>query len=161
MLCYVDDVLAVSHDCDAIMTRISDEFELKGGKWGPPEIYLGGAVEKFTLGDGRQAWSMHSKQYVKNAVQTVKDLLAEEGRDLCSRKSKKAHKNIFPTNYKPELDTSPECDEEHASQYRQLIGILRWAIELSRIDVLLKTSIISPYTKPHHAKGISRHSISI
>ena len=78
-------------------------------------------------------------------MKIVKDMLAEEGRDLCSRKSKKVHKNIFPTNYKPKLDTSPECDKEHASQYRQLIGILRWAIELGRIDILLETSIMSPY----------------
>jgi hypothetical protein len=43
------------------------------------------------------------------------------------------------------LDSTPHCDEEHASRYRQIIGILRWAIELGRIDILTEVSLLSQY----------------
>ena len=40
---------------------------------------------------------------------------------------------------------TPHCDEEHASRYRQIIGILRWAIELGRVDILTEVSLLSQY----------------
>ena len=76
LLVYVDDVLVVSHDTGAVMRAIGKEFEIKDGKWGPPEFYLGAGVEKNTI-KGEQYWSMRSDKYVKNAVQTVRDLLKE------------------------------------------------------------------------------------
>ena len=64
LLIYVDDVLCLSHDPEAIMKKIGDEFEIKDGVHGKPERYLGAGIEKFTLPSGKLAWSMHSKQYV-------------------------------------------------------------------------------------------------
>ena len=86
---------------------------------------------------------MRSDKYVKNAIQTVEDLLAEDGRVL--KGGKQNHANCLPIEYKPELDVTEECDEEHASRYRQIIGILRWAIELGRFDILLEVSLMSQY----------------
>jgi hypothetical protein len=37
------------------------------------------------------------------------------------------------------------CNEEHSSRYRQIIGILRWAIELGRIDILTEVAMLSQY----------------
>ncbi len=51
----------------------------------------------------------------------------------------------MPIHYEPELDSTPHCDEEHSSSYRQIIGILRWAIELGRIDILTEVSLLSQY----------------
>jgi hypothetical protein len=65
---------------------------------------------------------MDSKKYVKAAVDVVWGLLVEDGRELRTSKSK--HEGPMPTNYKPALDTTPHCDEEYASRYRQIIGIL-------------------------------------
>jgi hypothetical protein len=52
----------------------------------------------------------------------------------------------FPTGYKPELDFSPELDPDLISRYRQLIGILRWAIEIGRVDIYLETALLSQYS---------------
>ena len=71
---------------------------------------------------------MESKKYVKSAVQTIRDLLAEDGREL--KGSKRKHRGPLPPGYVPELDTTDECNDEHASRYRQIIGIFCWAIEL-------------------------------
>jgi hypothetical protein len=44
-------------------------------------------------------------------------------------------KNPFPSNYRPELDVTNELGESLALDYMQLIGILRWAVELGKIDI--------------------------
>jgi hypothetical protein len=49
------------------------------------------------------------------------------------------------SDYKPELDTSPELAAEGHSYYQELIGILRWAVELGRMDILLEVSLMSTY----------------
>ena len=108
LLVYVDDVLAVSHDPKAIMEMIGKRFEIKNDEYGPPSRYLGGDIEKFHLPDGTSAWSMTSCSYVKAAVDTVKDLLAEDGRELKS--GKRPHKGPLPHGYKLELDVTDECD---------------------------------------------------
>jgi hypothetical protein len=48
-------------------------------------------------------------------------------------------------SYRPELDTSPVLGKKLASRYQQLIGILRWAVELGRVDILLEVSLLSQY----------------
>ncbi len=45
--------------------------------------------------------------------------------------------------YAPEINTSEVCSEEHASRYRQIIGIYHWAIKLGQIDILTEVSILS------------------
>ena len=50
--------------------------------------------------------------------------------------------NPFKMGYDPKLDTSPELDPDAASYYLMLIGILRWMIELGKIDVITKVSFL-------------------
>ena len=155
LLVYVDDCLVVSHDPDAVMEGIAAEFEIKNNEWGAPEYYLGAGIEKVTMPGAQDMWSMKSDKYVKNAVQTVRDLLAEDGREL--KGGKRSHAGPLPTNYKPELDTTDECSEEHASRFRQIIGILRWAIELGRFDILIEVSVLSQYQaapRQGHLEGL-------
>ena len=82
LLVYVGDVLAISHDPGGIMEVIGKGFEIKNNKWGQLTRYLGADVELFTKPDGMKAWNLHCKSYVLAAVETAKDLLAEDGRKL-------------------------------------------------------------------------------
>jgi hypothetical protein len=83
---------------------------------------------------------MSSHSYVRNAVQNVKLLLKEEERGL-----KSTAKTPFPTTYRPELDTTDELDDNLSSRYSQLIGVLRWAVELGRIDIYYEVSVLSQH----------------
>ena len=49
------------------------------------------------------------------------------------------------TEYRPEIDVSPELIPEDASYYQSLIGILRWMVELGRVDILLEVSMLSSH----------------
>ena len=47
--------------------------------------------------------------------------------------------------YRPELDVTVELDADMMSRFLQLIGILRWAVELGRIDIFHEVSILSQH----------------
>jgi hypothetical protein len=54
-------------------------------------------------------------------------------------------RNPFPTSYKPKINVTDELDQTLASRFMQLIGILRWAVEIGCIDIYLATSLLSQY----------------
>ncbi len=57
----------------------------------------------------------------------------------------KNHIGPLPYDYRPELESTNFCDEEHSSRYRQIMGILHWAIKLGQFDILLEVSLLSQY----------------
>jgi hypothetical protein len=60
----------------------------------------------------------------------------------------------MPTGYKPELEASEILDGEYGSRYLQLIGILRWAVELGWFDIALETAIMSQYSAEPRVRHI-------
>ena len=67
--------------------------------------------------------------------------LQAEGRNL-----KSTAKTPFPSStYRPETDTSDECDDKMASRYSQLIGVLRWSVDFGRIDIYTETALLSQH----------------
>ena len=41
IMCYVDDILSVSHDAKSILQSLQRQFKLKGDKIEPADMYLG------------------------------------------------------------------------------------------------------------------------
>ena len=105
---------------------------------------MGADIAKVQTKGGHEVWSSSSKTYVQNAIKVVEKLLEDDGEGKKLRSPGKA-KNPFPTGYRPELDISQELDAELISRYLQLIGMLRWAIELGRLDIHLEVSLLSQY----------------
>jgi hypothetical protein len=52
------------------------------------------------------------------------------------------------TSYRPELDVTPELIPIETSYYQSLIGVLRWIVELGRIDICLECSMLSSRLAP-------------
>jgi hypothetical protein len=101
-----------------------------------------GALEQTlasVLADGRTAWCMSADGCVKEAMVTAKRLHAEGSKGGALKKQKAPLPNLC----KPELDVSEELTLEAGSRHLQLIGTLRWAIELGCIDILQKVSVLS------------------
>ena len=144
ILVYVDDVLIVSHAPDEHLKVMQANYELNPASVGPPNRYLGADVEKVQKpGDptGREYWSFSARTYVKNAVKNVKLLLQDEGRGL-----KSTAKTPFPSStYRPEVDTTDECNSEQATRFQKLIGVLRWAVELGRLDIYTEVAHLSQH----------------
>ena len=138
ILLYVDDMLSIGMEPRGAIDGIGKYFQMKPESVGPPNLYLGGKVSKVRLANGVEAWAFSSSQYVQAAVRNVEDYLVKHGMKL-----KKNVRAPFTTDYRPEIDGSKELDDEGASYYQSLIGILRWIVELGRIDVGVEASMLS------------------
>ena len=42
--------------------------------------------------------------------------------------------------YRPELDDTAELKAEGVQYYQELVGVLRWAVELGRVDILYEVA---------------------
>ena len=144
LLSYVDDILCVSEDPKKTIKAIGDEYEIKEGSEGRPDTFLGAQIYRHHLPNGTYAWAMSSEKYIKNAINTVETLLDEDEGGVRYH-LKTTAKTPFPTSYKPELDLTKELGPAMMSRYRQLIGILRWSVEIGRLDVYLETALLSQY----------------
>ena len=74
-------------------------YDLKAGSVGEPAIYLGAEIKKYHVKSGKEHFSMSSKQYVKNTVKIVEQLLLEDGRTL--KNTRTSGKKPLPINYQP------------------------------------------------------------
>ena len=90
---------------------------------------------------GRGCWSMTSYKYVNAAIQAVEERLKEcNDRPLPSRVA-----TLMSYDYIPELDAMEELQSDEVNYYQELIGILCWAMEIGRVDILNEVSILSEY----------------
>ena len=141
VLLYTDDALVISDNGESILrNEIGKYFELKESSIGPPKIYLGGHVRKVELSNGVKCYAFSSSQYVQAAVSNVEETLKDKEMRLPTRAE-----TPIRTEYRPELDTSSELEATDAAWYQSLIGILRWMVELGRVDICLEVSMLSSH----------------
>jgi hypothetical protein len=141
-LCYVDNILVVSERPKRIMEGLEAKYMLKAGSVGEPTMYLRAKVSKYRLehsdNPDKVRWSLSAEDYVNRAVKDVETELEEVGKALPT-------KFTTPTtaDYHPELDQSKELGPDQATYFAGLIGVLRWCIELGRIDIIVEVSLLS------------------
>ncbi|GFH50500.1 hypothetical protein CTEN210_06976 [Chaetoceros tenuissimus] len=99
-------------------------------------------MQQVQLQDGSVAWSMNCVEYLQGAISNVDKYLNECDSAL---KNYRDGKRPFPSSYRPEMDVTPELDAEAMNRYQQYIGVLRWAIELGRIDMNTEVSCLSQH----------------
>ena len=90
------------------------------------------------LPNGVQAWAISPSKYVQEAVTNVKEHLMQRGRKLCKRAPAP-----FPRDYRPEMDVTLELNDDDVSYYQSQIGVLRWIVELGRVDIIIKVSMLA------------------
>jgi hypothetical protein len=88
----------------------------------------------------KEVWAMSSTDYVKKAVQEVERELSYSESYL-----PKQIETPLSSNYLLELDFSRELDANETNYYQGLIGVLRWIVELGRIDIIVPVSLLSRY----------------
>ena len=141
VLLYTDDCLVISDNAEAILrNEIGKSFTLKEKSIGDPGQYLGGKLRKVTLDNGVDCWGFSSTQYVQDAVNNVEQYLETKGKKLVARAPAP-----MTNGYRPEVDISEELPEDEASYYHSLIGVLRWIVELGRVDINTEVSMLSSH----------------
>jgi len=142
VLFYVDDCLAIDVDATAILKQIDKYFKMKKGSIGDPDIYLGAKLKEHVLPNGVKAWGQSPSKYIQEAVKHAEEYLEREGKPKLSKKVT----SPFPTNYYAELDTSEVLDAAGMSTYHSQIGVLRWMVELGRIDIITEVSTLASFS---------------
>jgi hypothetical protein len=140
VLMYVDDILSISCKPRDILEEIQSTFKFKSGIIEVPDYYLGAKLQKESL-NGVQCWTITSQEYVKVAVKNVEETVKRMGRRF-PRANVHTPMNI---TYTPEMDVTEELDENDVTYFQELIGVLRWATEIGRVDILLEVSLSSQY----------------
>ena len=142
VLFYVDDCLAIDVDATAVLKQIDKYFKMKKGSIGDPDIYLGAKLKEHVLPNGVRAWGQSPSKYIQEAVKHAEEFLEREGKP----KLKKKVTSPFPANYYAELDTTDVLDAEGMATYHSQIGILRWMVELGRIDIITEVSTLASFS---------------
>ena len=73
-------------------------------------------------------------------MKNVEESLAEKNIKLPARTN-----TPLSSNYRPEIDISGELQPEEATYYQALIGILRWMVDLGRVDICYEVSMMSSH----------------
>ncbi len=140
ILIYIDDILCIHDDPDSILTQMDKYFPLKLDLVSEPEVYLGVKLKLMQFENGVWAWGLSPSKYVQEAICNSKKYVEENLLKLYELT--RLVLNPFPTDYWPELDTSPELLPKHTSNYQSLLGIYLWMIELGRIDIPIEVSML-------------------
>ena len=90
--------------------------------------------------NGRECWSISPEKYCKASVLNVEQKLNEEGKRLPTK-----CKTPLKIGYRPELDVPQELKADGVQYYMEIIGVLRWAVEIRRADIIYETSIMSTH----------------
>jgi Reverse transcriptase (RNA-dependent DNA polymerase) len=139
VLCYVDDILSISVDPASTLRGLQTTFKLKDDKIEKPDMYLGAQLGQMFV-DTSECWTMSAEKYVQASVKNVEEVLSKKGLRLPTKCY-----TPLPTEYRPELDTSAELKSDGIQYFQELIGMLRWAVEIGRVDILLETSLMSTH----------------
>ena len=84
---------------------------------------------------------MTSVNYVKASVKNIEDSAKRRFNRTLPMKAT----TPMQANYSPELNGTPELNDDETQFFQELIGVLRWATEIGRVDILHETSILSQY----------------
>lgn len=139
LLVYVNDIVCVSFDPMTTMKSIESTFKLKDDKIEPPDLYLGALLQEKVV-DGIKCWTMLSQKYVRSAIKNVEEVLGKRGEKLPT-------KCLIPitSNYRLQANISTGLSAEGVTYYQELIGILQWAYELGRVNILAEVSFLSQH----------------
>ena len=140
VLMYVDDILAISGDDESILRDVQGTFKLKNDKIEEPEYYLGAKLQWKPIKD-TMCWTITSQDYVRAAVKNVEEAIKGSTRRL---PTKNVEMPISMT-YVLELDVTEELNKKDVTFFQELIGVLRWATEIGRVDILHEVSFLSQY----------------
>jgi hypothetical protein len=66
VLMYVDDILAISCDAEAILKGVQATYKLKNDKFEPPEFYLGAKLQEKTI-NGIMCWTITSQTRLRQS----------------------------------------------------------------------------------------------
>ena len=149
IIVYVDDILCINHDPQIPMKQISNIYRMKDNSIMKPKVYLGANIKEWSLqdedGESSKCWAQSSETYAKEAVRVVEALMHNNNLEYTSTRRHGTKTPYSTSEYRPELEATDYCNDNLTTVYLNLMGMLRWMIELGRVDILHEASLLSQY----------------
>ena len=101
-----------------------------------PDLYFGTTIKKKDI-NRRKVWTMSSQEYLKNVIKTVEEQIKKKGYKLPTRAA-----TPMLSGYYPDTDSLPKLDQNSIMLFQEQIDILPWAVEIGRVDILTKLSML-------------------
>ena len=142
VLLYVGDCLCICHNGEQKLHKTDKFFKMKDGSIGNPDIYLRAKAKQMELPNGVKAWALSSINYIQEAMHNCEKYLAHS---MNGRKLTQKALNPFPGDYDPDLDTTDALKDDQATYFQSQTRILRWMVELGRVDIATDVSLLSSH----------------
>ena len=143
ILCYVDDILVIHNDASPVLDKIDKFMKLKEGSAGDPKTYMDAKMKKIQMVHDMWCWSMSQSKYVQEAVMNYQKHLKE---NYSAEYELTTHApNPSRLGYEPEMDVSSKLPPEQASYFLISIDVMRWMVELGRVDIDVEVSMLSSF----------------
>ena len=84
ILCYVNDILCMSHNPGIMLGWMHAIFKFKGDNMEQPKLYLGDQVGQMIV-YGAEGWYMSADKYVRYAVENVEQNITKSNQRLSTR----------------------------------------------------------------------------
>ncbi len=124
-------------------SQINSYLPLKPTSVGDPDIYLGAKLKETRLPYGIYAWGLSPSKNVNQAVKNCQTYLTKKLNNRYKIPSRAD--NPSPTGYCVGTDVSEPLDVECSSFFQHLIGIMRWMVELGRVDIAVEVYLLLSY----------------
>ena len=138
---YVDDILIISRNPNRYMKKMQEAYYIKPESIQAPDRYLGADIRKKISPNGKCIWITGTNSYLKEAIRVVKS----ESPKYYFKVTGNGSQPFSNVQYRPELDVSQMCTAVETNFFQHLIGMLRWLVELGRVDILIETSMLSSF----------------
>ena len=139
IICYIDDVLGISMNAKELLQEIQKDFKFKKDKIEPPSMYQGAQLERKSL-NGKWMWTMCSWDYIKLSVANIEGRANKMGVKIPSKVTTPMINGSIP-----EIDVTRELDKGGITFYQEIIGMMRWAIEIGRVDINTEIALLSSH----------------
>ena len=113
---------------------------MKSGSIGDPDMYLGSKIRRVVFENGVEAWADSALKYLQEAMSNSEAYFCE---NFGGRKFAKKVIDPFESEYDPLMDSSADMGPIILNYYQTQIGVLRWMVELGRIDIITEVSMLA------------------
>ena len=143
----MDDIICVSDNPKHWIDILQISYRLRDV--GLPTKFLGSNIKQWKYNDDngivQSCWALGSETYIKEACKVAEEQMKLH--DLHDPSSRRHGSNspFSSSAYRPELDATLFCDNKLTAVYQTMLGVLRWIVELGRIDILHEVSLLSQY----------------
>jgi Reverse transcriptase (RNA-dependent DNA polymerase) len=142
LLTYVDDCLIVSHEPKRIISTLEEEYKYRLKDVGEPTRYLGAEIGRYDFSDGTKTWFMSARLYLHQAIIEVE----RKWGNVSKLFPKQLLDVPIQAGSHPEMDTTKFLDDDDVQLYQSYIGVLRWAVELGRVDLVHAAGMMARFS---------------